>query len=309
MKVLLAIDGSESAARAAELVHGIGWPAGSTIRVVSVIQPAIAPAMWLPGMITSPEAIDVIAASAVAQAASIVDGVAALLAADGRTVEQRVIEGRPASAIIDMARAFEPDLLVVGSHGRGRIASAVLGSVSAEVVEHASCPVLVARGTSILSLVLADDGSPHASAAEQVVATMPGFAGLPVRVVSVDAQTLAWYGWLEPEAAEQIQGLQDALAEEHERHSKVTQGAVGRLNAAGLVATGELRQGDPGHEIVAAANESAADLIVMGTHGQTGLTRLVLGSVARKVLQHAHCSVLIVRRGHGSPATTPPPGA
>jgi len=297
MKVLLAIDGSEPAARAAALVQGIAWPAGSTLRVMSVVQPAIAPAMWLPGMITSPDAIDVIAASAVARAASIVDGVAALLTVGGRTVEQRVIEGRPANAIVDMARAFEPDLLVVGSHGHGRIASAVLGSVSAEVVEHASCPVLVARGTSIRSLVLADDGSADASAAEQVVATMPVFVGLPVRVVTVDAQTLAWYGWLEPEAAAQIQGLAAALAEEHERHSNVTQAAVGRLNAAGLVATGDLRQGDPGHEIVKAAQEFAADLVVMGTRGQTGLTRLLLGSVARKVLQHAHCSVLIVRAG------------
>jgi nucleotide-binding universal stress UspA family protein len=60
-------------------------------------------------------------------------------------------------------------------------------------------------------------------------------------------------------------------------------------------AEAERRDGDAATEILAAANASKANLIVVGTHGRTGLRRILLGSVARNVLQHAGCSVLIVR--------------
>ncbi|HEY4632549.1 MAG TPA: universal stress protein, partial [Candidatus Limnocylindrales bacterium] len=67
------------------------------------------------------------------------------------------------------------------------------------------------------------------------------------------------------------------------------------LVAAGLEATAERRDGEPAREILAAAVATGADLIVVGTHGRTGLARLAKGSVAGKVLHHASCSVLIVR--------------
>jgi nucleotide-binding universal stress UspA family protein len=70
-----------------------------------------------------------------------------------------------------------------------------------------------------------------------------------------------------------------------------------RLRRAGLEADAEVREGDPAHEIVLSARHHGAGLVVVGTRGQTGLRRLILGSVARKVLLHAPCSVLIVRGG------------
>ena len=71
--------------------------------------------------------------------------------------------------------------------------------------------------------------------------------------------------------------------------------AADRLNEAGLVATTILRSGTPAEEIVAVARERGADCVVIGTRGHTGLARLILGSVARNVLHHAPCSVLVVR--------------
>ena len=71
--------------------------------------------------------------------------------------------------------------------------------------------------------------------------------------------------------------------------------AATRLHAAGFTVTPLIRQGDPAHEIVAEAKAREAGLIVVGTRGQTGLQRLILGSVARNVLLHAPCSVLVVR--------------
>jgi nucleotide-binding universal stress UspA family protein len=62
-------------------------------------------------------------------------------------------------------------------------------------------------------------------------------------------------------------------------------------------------EGDPAKEIVTYARDSGTDLIVMGTHGRTGLERLLMGSVAEKVMREATCSVLVVKLPKGIPAT------
>jgi nucleotide-binding universal stress UspA family protein len=62
-------------------------------------------------------------------------------------------------------------------------------------------------------------------------------------------------------------------------------------------------EGDPATEIVSYARDSGTDLIVMGTHGRTGLERLLMGSVAEKVMREASCSVLVVKLPKGIPAT------
>jgi nucleotide-binding universal stress UspA family protein len=66
-----------------------------------------------------------------------------------------------------------------------------------------------------------------------------------------------------------------------------------------------LLEGDPATEIVAYARDSSIDLIVMGTHGRTGLERLLMGSVAEKVMREAPCSVLVVKLPRGVPVTEP----
>ena len=64
-----------------------------------------------------------------------------------------------------------------------------------------------------------------------------------------------------------------------------------------------LLEGDPAEEIVRYGRDAGIDLIVMGTHGRTGLERLLMGSVAEKVLRDASCSVLVVKLPKGVPAT------
>jgi nucleotide-binding universal stress UspA family protein len=68
------------------------------------------------------------------------------------------------------------------------------------------------------------------------------------------------------------------------------------------------REGDPASEIVRYATEAGVDLVVMGTHGRTGLERLLMGSVAEKVLREAPCSVLVVKLPKGIPVTEPATG-
>ncbi|MCP5516013.1 MAG: universal stress protein [Verrucomicrobiales bacterium] len=81
--------------------------------------------------------------------------------------------------------------------------------------------------------------------------------------------------------------------------------AVGEMTAAGLSTTGVLRSGRPYLEIAAAAEQERADLIVLTTHGYTGLKHVLLGSTAERVVRHAPCPVLVVRDPAASAGTTP----
>ena len=74
---------------------------------------------------------------------------------------------------------------------------------------------------------------------------------------------------------------------------------------AAIAVTHVLLEGDPASEIVRYGRDASVDLIVMGTHGRTGVERLVLGSVAEKVLRDASCSVLVVKLPRGQPVTAP----
>ena len=308
MRVLLAVDGSTSSDLAVRLVAAIGWPDGSAIRLVHVLEPEIRPYLSMPGVVVSAEAVQAIVGVARERGEELLAGNAADLSGPGRSIDWKLLEGRPASVLADAARAFHADLIVLGSRGRGILGSALLGSVSSEIVEYATMPVLVARTSAIHRLVLADDGSAAAAPARTLVAGMPGFHGLAVRVVSVSARQPGWIGWLEPEAAAEIQAYEDALRADRRHHDELAAASAAQLAAAGLVAEPDGRTGDPGTEIVRSALDFKADLIVIGTRGQTGLERLLLGSTARKVLQHAHCSVLVTRSGATRAGADPRPG-
>ena len=147
MRILLATDGSRSAEAARDLVALMSWPAGTTIRIVSIApRGADLATRWTPETAHEPD-LDryrdpVVRTHAVALANAERD---LGLAHPGARIERFLLRGRPASLIVQEARDFAADLIVVGHRGHGTIETMVLGSVSAEVVDHAPCPVLVAR--------------------------------------------------------------------------------------------------------------------------------------------------------------------
>ena len=73
------------------------------------------------------------------------------------------------------------------------------------------------------------------------------------------------------------------------------QGIVQRARAAGANATYLVWEGEAGEAIVAAADSEDADLIVVGSHGRSGVSRFFIGSVSDFVVRHAHCPVMVVR--------------
>lgn len=297
MRVLLAIDGSDSAGVAVDLVAGVDWPGGTEVLVAEAVESGA-------GLFGGPwPAIAMVQADGL-EAAMRAEADRAVAAARGRLirpglrVEGVVLRGRPTGAIVDQARDMSADLIVVGSRGHGTIESMLLGSVSAEIVDHASAPVLVARGRRLERVVLGWDGSSGASRAADLLRTWPIFARSAVRVVSVaDIEIPWWTGFPEGGRPEPMAIYLEAVDESRSQHDLLANDMTAGLRAAGLSAEADRREGDAATEILAAAVVSEADLIVIGSHGRTGLARLVLGSVARNVLHHATCSVLIVREG------------
>ena len=197
MRILLALDGSPSADRARALVTSLAWPAGTTIRLVAALD--VAPALWGgPWIPAIPVDADELEEEAVGELTRVLQEARPALEAAGLTVEAELLRGRPSAAIVDDARLWEPDLIVVGSRGHGPVETAVLGSVSAAIVDHATCPVLVARGDHAARVILAEDGSPAGMAARDVVATWPAFATIPVLVVGVVDVAAPWRSGIAP---------------------------------------------------------------------------------------------------------------
>jgi nucleotide-binding universal stress UspA family protein len=293
MTVLVATDGSACAQVGLDLARSIPWPEGTNIHLVTVVEPASLAYFPMPLAAAGDPA---------KREPPLIGGLAdefakmgANLRAAERQVETHVLVGRPATAIVDQAKAVKADLIIVGSRGHGTIGSMVLGSVSAEVADHAHCPVLVARNSRWTSAILGVDGSPFGEAAERLVGSWPIFAGVQIEVLSVADVDLPWAssmaliayaGSIDYKATEQ------AIEADQQR---VADGAVRRLRSAGRVAATRPMEGDAAAQLVLSARDEDADLIVVGTHGQTGVRRVLAGSVARNVMLHAQCSVLVVR--------------
>jgi len=146
-----------------------------------------------------------------------------------------------------------------------------------------------------VKILLAVDGSPYSAAAAETVLKRPWPPGTIVRVLSA-VEDIAppavelWYdagGNLE-ETRRQITSQAEQLTDE----------VAETVRASGFTVETAVRHGDPRSVIIDEATEWRADLIVVGSHGYTGIKRLLLGSVANSVVSHAPCSVEVVRQKH-----------
>jgi nucleotide-binding universal stress UspA family protein len=143
-----------------------------------------------------------------------------------------------------------------------------------------------------MKILLAIDGSSHSHAAVDEVARRPWPAGSTIRVLSA-------FQPYTPSASEFV--LEGATLEDLRRQlasgaEEITRRAADGLRPTGLATETIVREGDPRSTIVDEADEWGADLIVLGSHGRTGVARWLLGSVAQAVVGHASCTVEVVKR-------------
>jgi nucleotide-binding universal stress UspA family protein len=302
MKILLAVDGSDASMSAVALTTDLPTPPGSMVEIVSVIPDDFAPegSPWPAVVRVDPPSDRDRVREDVSQRLT---DIAARITTPDRSAESLVLEGRPATEILAEAGLIGADLIVMGARGISAVRRLLLGSVSAEVVDHAPCPVLIARTSRVDRLLFATDGSPDAEHAAAFVASCGLFAHAKRRVLSVADPTLPWFAGME---------AYDARTAE-EAYIDITQSAAHRATAAADAAARQLDtddvkmarvevDGDVASAIVDEASTWYADVLAIGTRGLGRFRRFLLGSVSRDVLYHAPMSVLIVRPTVGGPA-------
>ncbi|HEX6052968.1 MAG TPA: universal stress protein [Gemmatimonadaceae bacterium] len=226
-----------------------------------------------------------------------------LRAASAVEVSADVIDGTAAEAIVAHAASVGSDLIVMASHGRTGASRFWLGSVADGVMRSASVPVLMVRGgsgnasgtaTSLFSRLLVPlDGSAFAEQALPHAIALAKLSAADVHLLRVEepAESLRTSVWaLAPQEP-------DDLPDRLRRASDDLQTVVERFASEWAPAkpTAEARAGrGVGDTITAVAAERGTDLIAMTTHGR-GASRMILGSVADKVVRGTQCSVLLVR--------------
>lgn len=207
-------------------------------------------------------------------------------------VRSRVDKGRATDQILQAAAEEQADLVVVGTAGKSGLRQVFIGSVADEVLRLAPCPVLTvgpvgAVWTGRGSVLYPTDFSPPAAAAWPVAEALALATGAEVILLHVMPEV--------PEDPRVSPVEQAKLEAEYRRRAEHAAGALlakSRLPRARVKTL--LTHGVPEEQIVNHAYSAGADVIVMGTHGWSGLLRWTLGSAAHRVIRAAPCPVLTI---------------
>jgi len=293
MKLLIAYDGSDCAGAAIEDLSRAGLPEATEALIVTVTE------TWLPKDLKEESFGDTLGFASsetfkqmrAAAFEKIDEGEKLAESASLRVsqkfpawqVRHKAVGGFPENEIVSEANKYKPDLIVIGSHGRGGVGRFVFGSVSLKVLSEAACPVRVTHGPnariaeddSPLRLVVAIDGSSDSRQAVKAVANRSWLPETSVRLLTA----------IEP----------SVLLQELPQAEKVRKEAAEKLKKMGLHVSCAEQKGRAKSVIVEEAEKWGADAIFIGAKGHRMLERVLLGSVSYAVAARAHCSVEVVR--------------
>lgn len=215
--------------------------------------------------------------------------------------EALVVDGDPASVIVDTAESQDVDLIIMSTHGRGGLARWWLGSVTQKVLRATQRPILIVRSETLPARTLVTlDGSAAAEAALAPAQTMARLFGTPLTLLRV----------LEPLEADEedeadnetdlpaaeIAALSDRLMQARREEATTYLADIkAGLAAEAMVVETAVVAGPPGPTILNFVKDNQINLIVMSSHGQSADARWAYGSVTEKVIHAAEQSVLVVR--------------
>jgi nucleotide-binding universal stress UspA family protein len=207
-------------------------------------------------------------------------------------VSGKLLTGAPWVEIVNALEQEACDLCVIGTHGRTGLSRILLGSVAEKVIRHAPCSTLAVRPDGELKpfshALVPTDFSASAEHAVELATELVQPEG-SITLLHIVELPVRFSGEIwDPELAREL----DKRAAVRLEQTAATLRTHGRHRVD--VRT---RIGYPGAQALAALDaDPAIDLVVMGSHGRTGIKRALLGSVAEKVVRHARCPVLVVRK-------------
>ena len=286
--ILVPTDGSDHAVRAAEQALTLADWFDATVHAISVVDTSAASGLLSSGSVRR-EFVDQLEDGAERAVEAI-----ETMADDSIAVKTAVLEGKPKTEIISYAAEIDAELIVMGTHGRSGVSRFVAGSVTEHVVRRTDVPVLTVRETDQAEpsdgyeeILVPTDGGDAAEAAVDHGLEIARAADARVHAVTVlDTGDMAASPSLTPptELMEQL---------ETERQN-ATDEIAARAREDGLAATTAVLEGRPGTELLEYIDDHGIDLVVMGTHGRSGVDRLLLGSTTERLLRHASAPVLAV---------------
>jgi|GEM_PF-62521 nucleotide-binding universal stress UspA family protein len=227
-----------------------------------------------------------------------------------RQMTTRIVAGDPYLRILEMSDAY--DLIVMGTHGRTGVAHLLLGSVAEKVVRRAHCPVLTSRqprkkerdgnrqsGAYVHGLLdrggkilVATDFSASSLAALRLASTIAERLDGAIHVLHV-VEPPSYVG---PHEMVVMGASKGSMSELLRQQGQVDlDRLLDDFASTQVPVNGLIRQGNAREEVLDEANEGCYDLVILGTHGRTGWSRLWMGSLAEQVVRRATCPVLTVR--------------
>lgn len=275
-RLLVAVDGSDASLHALQEAFKIST---SWVTVVAVT-PFYEGDLRLLGVPKSDRLIREPCDTALAQAQEMADAAGALI----RPVCER---GEPHERIVHLAEAGSRDLIVLGARGHSVLENLLVGSVTRRVIGFTGKDVLVIPLTGAVGwdkLLLATDGSARSRLAADRALELAQSHGSDLVVLSVLDFPAGIRGVAPLERLELLKICQGQVAE-----------VVKRAESLKLKAEGVIMEGVAYSAIADLAREYRVDLVVMGSHGKTGLSRLLMGRVPERVIGHAPCPVLVVK--------------
>ena len=277
MKIVLAVDGSKHGQWSMQWLRSLPFVARPKVTAVHALDLAALKAPFMAqSMVAGNEPYIRAEVSRLEQQAKRVSSETKDFLASAQLAGKVLVErGAPAPAILKHAR--RGDVIVLGSRGLTGLDRFMLGSVSQSITLHAPASVLVVKQPPrvLHRVLLATDGSKSSTKAVRFL--VEELRPENIEVVLVHVIPFLRY----PEVKEAGQALLDRDAE--------------RLVKAGYAVNGMLKLGHPADEIIKMADRQKVDLLVAGAKGLGAIARFFLGSVSTKVVQHSHCSVLVVR--------------
>ncbi len=200
--------------------------------------------------------------------------------------------GDPAKVILDIERERDVDLIVLGTHGRKGIKRVFAGSVAEEVIRSAKCPVLTLLQTDPrlkfrmppvkAKILVPTDYSVHSYAALDFASSLARVLSAGITILTVDDSTSKQTAEQDSEDVEH-----QAKLWEHLQKFKPTEPHVDFGH--------KLLSGPAAKQIIDYAKQENYDYVVLGTHGRTGVGRVLLGSVAEQVVRNVDCPVITVK--------------
>ena len=203
---------------------------------------------------------------------------------------------QPYKAIIEEAAKMKADVIVMGRRGKAGLEKMLMGSVTAKVIGYAPCKVLVVPRSASIScknILIATDGSRYSSAAAaEAIGIAKRCSSNLVVIAAVHPESISS---MSPDTGYTQNQQQTIAREEFQRAEKNISGVKGLAEKEDIHAEGLIVEGKPYEAITKTAKDKNIDLIVLGSHGRTGISRFLMGSVTERVIGHAESAVLVVK--------------